>query len=106
MNETIEEFDVDFNDEPEPKKWLDKRTVYGCGGVLAVVDKITKTIEISKKGEQYSKYKIYCHTEYDEYILDNIFRNQLHWKKEQPKKINITVDKVGEFYNWNIKPIV
>lgn len=97
------EKEIDFVNEPEPKRFLKKEAVRGVGGMnFEFVKAIEKTMT-SRNGKAYKEIEVTLKDEYGLYVL-NCFRENLQFRGYKPKTVKVTVEAQDKFLNWVIKP--
>lgn len=106
-NDEIPEQEVNFAEESEPINFLRKDYVNGLGGLDLNLTHVTKKQMKAKSGSEYTAYTCHANNGYDEYQIGPLMRSDMKWKKRptNPKRIKVTVEKVGDYNNWVIKAL-
>lgn len=108
MDNAIRQEEVDFENEPEPHRFLKKADVEAEGSMVMDVIDFKKEIRFSERTKkEYTTYSMLLRDDKStEYHIDGVFRNELRWgKRPVPTAVKLTVDKRGKYLEWCIMPV-
>lgn len=104
--ENIDEKSVSFVNEEEQILYIKKEVIQGIGGKDYKLLDVKEKLMTSKANKPYKTYILILEDEYNRFIVDRLMRDQLKWfKRENPKMVHLTVEKVGAYLNWIVTPL-